>query len=237
MVNSNKTKKPDVTKKIISSIRDSILNGTYPINTAIPSEAELIKEFKVSKMTVRKAIKYLVEKGYLVSRKGKATYVTPYALEIKKYSLGENIYENFVVKSFDTSSTMMPNDLAKNFYFKYIPQDWQCFVRLYFEKTGNILVGFSLNWINVNKTKLNKQDLIKANKSNLLDHFPDLTSIAHKIVMLAADSSDKSIFRMQGDFFIPTIFCYYNKATTPHMVRMVKIRPEYFTVFKTKNLS
>lgn len=236
MVNKNTSNKPDTSKTIIAWMQENILNGTFAINTTIPSETDLIKKFKVSKMTVRKAIKYLVEKGYLVSRKGKATYVTPYALEIKKYNLGENIYENFIVKSFDTSSSNMPNDLAKNFYFKYIPQDWQCFVRLYFEKTGKILVGFSLNWININKTKVTKEEIIKANKSNLLEHFPDLTSIAHKIVMLAADHSDKSIFRIENDFFIPTTFSYYIKATTPHLVRMVKIRPEYFTVFKTKNL-
>ena len=46
-------------------IRDRILHGVYAIHTNIPSEPQLEEEFKVSKITVRNAIKELAQEGYL----------------------------------------------------------------------------------------------------------------------------------------------------------------------------
>ena len=41
----------------------------------IPAERELIEMYKVSRITVRKAIDELVSKGYLYKIQGKGTYV------------------------------------------------------------------------------------------------------------------------------------------------------------------
>ncbi|MFB1049861.1 GntR family transcriptional regulator [Paraliobacillus sp. JSM ZJ581] len=56
-------------------IKDRILNGEYPLNTKIPSEPQLEAEFEVSKITVRNAIKELVQEGYLQKKSGKGTKV------------------------------------------------------------------------------------------------------------------------------------------------------------------
>lgn len=61
--------------QIQSILKDRILHGLYPIDTNIPSEPQLEKEFGVSKITVRGAIKALVQEGYLETSSGKGTRV------------------------------------------------------------------------------------------------------------------------------------------------------------------
>ena len=56
-------------------MKDRILHGVYAIETNIPSEPELESEFNVSKITVRNAIKELVQEGYLEKKSGKGTKV------------------------------------------------------------------------------------------------------------------------------------------------------------------
>jgi GntR family transcriptional regulator len=52
-----------------------IQDGTYTPNATFPSEAELCKEFKVSRATVRTAVSTLTAKGLLVRRPGKGTFL------------------------------------------------------------------------------------------------------------------------------------------------------------------
>lgn len=68
-------KKGPLYLQIKDIMKDRILHGVYAIETNIPSEPELEKEFDVSKITVRNAIKELVQEGYLEKRSGKGTKV------------------------------------------------------------------------------------------------------------------------------------------------------------------
>ncbi len=61
--------------QIQSILKDRILHGLYPLGTNIPSEPQLEKEFGVSKITVRGAIKALVQDGYVETSSGKGTRV------------------------------------------------------------------------------------------------------------------------------------------------------------------
>ncbi|MDR4950038.1 GntR family transcriptional regulator [Neobacillus cucumis] len=65
------------------SLRGSILNGDLKYGDKIPTEAELSEDFKISRITVRKAILELVEEGYLVKRQGKGTFVNKRKIERK----------------------------------------------------------------------------------------------------------------------------------------------------------
>ncbi|WP_088011235.1 GntR family transcriptional regulator [Gottfriedia acidiceleris] len=56
-------------------LKDRILHGLYPVDTNIPSEIQLESEFNVSKITVRNAIKELVQDGFLEKMSGKGTRV------------------------------------------------------------------------------------------------------------------------------------------------------------------
>ena len=61
-------------------IEDSILNqikgGDLRPGDQIPTEAELCDTFKVSRMTVNKAIQSLASKGYINRVAGKGSFVT-----------------------------------------------------------------------------------------------------------------------------------------------------------------
>ncbi|NRD77169.1 GntR family transcriptional regulator [Bacillus sp. BRMEA1] len=65
------------------SIRSSILNGKLKYGDQIPTELELSEEYKISRITVRKAILELVEEGYLVKKQGKGTFVNKRKIERK----------------------------------------------------------------------------------------------------------------------------------------------------------
>lgn len=56
-------------------IEDRIIHGIYTVGNLIPTEIEFEKEFNVSKVTVRAAIKELVALGYLEKKSGKGTTV------------------------------------------------------------------------------------------------------------------------------------------------------------------
>src|SRR5690625_4871720 len=56
-------------------LKDRIISGQYPINTLMPSEQELRKEFDVSIITIRKAVEQLANQGYVEKRSGIGTTV------------------------------------------------------------------------------------------------------------------------------------------------------------------
>ncbi|GGB49601.1 histidine utilization repressor [Oceanisphaera marina] len=53
-----------------------IESGEYPLHQQIPPEQELAGQFQVSRMTAHKAIRDLVQEGYLMRRAGLGTFVT-----------------------------------------------------------------------------------------------------------------------------------------------------------------
>lgn len=57
------------------TIQSSIANGEFEQGEKIPTEVELSEKYKISRVTVRKAILELVEEGYLVKKQGKGTFV------------------------------------------------------------------------------------------------------------------------------------------------------------------
>ncbi|MBT2616035.1 MULTISPECIES: GntR family transcriptional regulator [unclassified Bacillus (in: firmicutes)] len=76
-------------------LKDRILHGVYAIDTNIPSEPLLEEEFNVSKVTVRNAIKELVQEGYVEKKSGKGTRVIANG-SIVKLSKGKRFTELLV---------------------------------------------------------------------------------------------------------------------------------------------
>jgi GntR family transcriptional regulator len=76
-------------------LKDRILNGEFALHTNIPSEPQLEEEFNVSKITVRNAIKELVQEGYLEKKSGKGTKVIA-NVSAAKLSKGKHFTELLV---------------------------------------------------------------------------------------------------------------------------------------------
>jgi len=62
-----------------SELIQRIDSGTWKRGELIPSEAQLMEEFAVSRTTVRQALGDLVSMGHLVRRQGRGTYVADYS--------------------------------------------------------------------------------------------------------------------------------------------------------------
>jgi GntR family transcriptional regulator, arabinose operon transcriptional repressor len=60
--------------QIVESLRSGIAAGKYRDGSRLPSEAELVRRFGVSRMTVVKAMQQLQQEGLLVRRTGSGTY-------------------------------------------------------------------------------------------------------------------------------------------------------------------
>ncbi|MBE9042969.1 GntR family transcriptional regulator [Pleurocapsales cyanobacterium LEGE 10410] len=60
---------------ISEQIHQRIINGDYLPGAKLPSERELIAEFQVSRITIRKAIANLVKQGLVVTHQGKGAFV------------------------------------------------------------------------------------------------------------------------------------------------------------------
>jgi DNA-binding GntR family transcriptional regulator len=61
--------------QVAQQIERSILDGTLPAGTRLPNEVDLADQLSLSRPTMRQAIRYLVDKGLLVRKRGVGTQV------------------------------------------------------------------------------------------------------------------------------------------------------------------
>src|SRR6185437_7100300 len=64
---------PDVVR---SELRRAIIEGEFPPGSKLPNEEALCERFSVSRITLREAVRGLIEDGYVVRRQGSGTFVT-----------------------------------------------------------------------------------------------------------------------------------------------------------------
>ena len=62
--------------QIKENLMYKIKSHLYEVGNLIPSETELQQEYKVSRITIRRAVRELVQEGYLTTRQGKGTFVS-----------------------------------------------------------------------------------------------------------------------------------------------------------------
>jgi len=70
---------PELATPLYIQIREHFQSGIqaehYPVHTRLPSERQLAERFKVSRMTVTKALKELEQQGLVYTQTGKGTFV------------------------------------------------------------------------------------------------------------------------------------------------------------------
>src|SRR5699024_2068346 len=81
-------------------LKERIIAGVYPINTLIPSEQELRKEFGVSMITIRRAVEQLSQQGYVEKQSGVGTTVLDNNA-ISKLSKGQRFSEYLVEAGYE----------------------------------------------------------------------------------------------------------------------------------------
>ncbi len=125
-------------KQLANLIRDSVNEGTLKPGMQIPSESELCKKYKISRITVRKAIDLLTKEKILYKAQGKGTYVSyPQFLEdsvaqlhsFSKYNRLQNIptYTHIVEKKILKTSE---KDFTNFNMREELPEEFICIRRL-----------------------------------------------------------------------------------------------------------
>ena len=81
--------------QIYTVLKERIDTGIYKENAMLPSENELVKEFEVTRLTIRNSIKKLKDEGRIYTLKGKGSFVNANSSKIehslfKFYSFGRD---------------------------------------------------------------------------------------------------------------------------------------------------
>ena len=86
--------------QLMEELETSIRNGVYKPGDKIMTEAEMAKEYGVSLITVRKAVGSLMERGRVMRKQGKGTFVTKpkYSRNMKKLQSFTEMCEQMGVK-------------------------------------------------------------------------------------------------------------------------------------------
>ncbi len=91
-------------KQIKEDIVDEILSRVYEPGDKIPGQDEYARKYNVSRLTVRKAIDDLVEKGILRTEKGKGTFVREIATKTYSYRRLTGFSSNVISKNVTITS-------------------------------------------------------------------------------------------------------------------------------------
>lgn len=68
--------RPLLSDVVRSELRRAIIEGEFAQGSKLPNEEQLRERFAVSRITLREAVRGLIEDGYVVRRQGSGTYVT-----------------------------------------------------------------------------------------------------------------------------------------------------------------
>jgi len=89
-------------RKVVDAIRQKILSGEYPAGSRIPIQAELVREFGMSSVTIQRAIHELKRQGFITARRRLGTFITEkpphlhnYALVFPQDPLLSTVWSNF----------------------------------------------------------------------------------------------------------------------------------------------
>lgn len=146
--------------EVAEKIKEDIFSGKYPVGTMLPSETELEKLFKVSKITVRKAIELLAADEYVEKKSGKGTTVLserPYNKLSKAISFTqilENSQRNVEKIILDVKKIKLKKEDP---VFEYFGEEAICFQRMYL-LDGKPYIYFN-HYLPVGLDKVTKADL------------------------------------------------------------------------------
>lgn len=76
--------------QLMDNILEKIRNGEYRVGDKIMSERQMSQRYGINRLTVRNAIKHLIDAGYLISIHGKGTFVSAMPKDERKVRFGDN---------------------------------------------------------------------------------------------------------------------------------------------------
>ncbi|MFC4597575.1 GntR family transcriptional regulator [Cohnella hongkongensis] len=98
-------------------LKGKILSEEWPVGSLIPTEQELIEEYRVSRTTVREAVIELVKQGLLQKKQGRGTEVKSSKVEERLGKL-TGFAEEIVDKGFKHSARLVSSEFRKNCFYE-----------------------------------------------------------------------------------------------------------------------
>ena len=149
-------------------IRHRVAKNHYPPGSQIASEHELCRELKVSRITVREALRGLVREGLLVKVQGKGTFVSPDAITplppMKYTGALEDIYERVLrlnVVNVEITRVPVPAPLRQLLSLPAEETELTCIKRL--RHINDEPFSFTVNFLPVSiGDRIRKEDLFSA---------------------------------------------------------------------------
>jgi len=149
-------------------IRHRVAKNLYTPGSQIPSEHELCRELKVSRITVREALRELVREGLLTKVQGKGTFVSPDAATpfppIKYTGALEDIYDRVLrldVVDVEISRVPVPAHLRRLLNVPAEDPELTCIKRL--RHINDQPFSFTVNFLPVSiGDRIRREDLFTA---------------------------------------------------------------------------
>ncbi len=98
--------------QVVELLQETIRSGQLLPERPLPSETELARHFGLSRMTVRRALALLAEKGLVFTRQGKGTYVAQPRLTNVSFRL-EELPEFALNRGMSTSSRLLEANVVR----------------------------------------------------------------------------------------------------------------------------
>jgi DNA-binding GntR family transcriptional regulator len=92
--------RPLLADVVRSELKRLILGGEFPVGSKLPNEDRLCDRFGVSRVTIREAVRGLIEDGLVVRRHGSGTYVTRRPLIRNSLDVNYSYTEHFQASGF-----------------------------------------------------------------------------------------------------------------------------------------
>lgn len=130
-------------QQLLENIEGRVRRGTLKVGDLIPSEAKLQEEFNMSRVTVRKALMELEQRGLVTRKHGKGTYISDSSIHQALDVKANTIVEAFEVEGVDLEVTILglvhidaPEGIGE--LFGAPDQQVVCLSRAYSSKDGVI---------------------------------------------------------------------------------------------------
>ncbi|RCK72515.1 MAG: Transcriptional regulator in cluster with Zn-dependent hydrolase [Anaerolineae bacterium] len=96
-----------LTEMTAATIGDAIRQGQYKPGSQLPSEAELINMLRVSRSTLREALRLLEEQGLIIRKRGLGTFVST-------RSIVKDLSQNFGITEMISQAGLLPGTLNES---------------------------------------------------------------------------------------------------------------------------
>ena len=113
MDNNLPVRQPSLTDQIYNIIIKEISSGKYLAGDMLPSENQLAERYNVSRPTIRAAFARLLERGYVIRRRGIGTFIADRPSIANPLYLLLDIQERISARGFTPGFTQLKTEMIK----------------------------------------------------------------------------------------------------------------------------